>query len=91
LEKSIFHHFIYPSKRQIKERLSCIINKKGISETFFFFVKLFDTDGEGNIDYDEFLAQVRPPMNAYRIELVKRAFTKMDKTGDGKVKTIKFN
>ncbi len=47
--------------------------------------KLFDTNGEGTIDYEEFLIQVRPPMNAYRLDLVKRAFVKMDRTGDEKV------
>lgn len=47
--------------------------------------QLFDDDGSGNISYDEFINDLRPPMNEYRVKLIKQAFAKLDKTGDGKV------
>ena len=56
--------------------------KEDEMETLF---GLFDKNGEGYIDYDEFILQVRPPMNTYRLELVKKAFKKIDKSGDDKV------
>jgi Ca2+-binding EF-hand superfamily protein len=43
----------------------------------------FDRDGSGAVDYDELLRYVRGPMNQFRINLVKQAFKKIDKTGDG--------
>lgn len=43
----------------------------------------FDRDGSGNVDYDELLRIVRGPMNNMRVNLVKQAFKKIDKTGDG--------
>ncbi|XP_075235413.1 calcyphosin-like protein isoform X2 [Lycorma delicatula] len=43
----------------------------------------FDTDKNGSINVDEFLVAVRPPMNENRVKLVKEAFKKMDRTGDG--------
>mgnify|MGYP003571723870 CR=1 FL=1 len=42
-----------------------------------------DRNGDGSIDFDEFLINLRPPMNAHRQELVSMAFNKIDKTGDG--------
>jgi calcyphosin len=43
----------------------------------------FDRDGNGNIDYDEFVRGVRGPMNKFRQEIVKAAFKKIDKDGSG--------
>jgi len=46
---------------------------------------LFDKDGSGGIIFDEFLIRIRPPMSKARVALVKQAFAKMDRTGDGVV------
>ena len=43
----------------------------------------FDRDGNGAVDYDEFLRMVRGGMGDFRINIVKQAFEKLDKTGDG--------
>ncbi|KAL8622459.1 hypothetical protein ACOMHN_034124 [Nucella lapillus] len=45
----------------------------------------FDKDGNGYMDYEEFLFAVRPEMNENRKKLVKKAFAKMDKTGDERI------
>lgn len=45
--------------------------------------RAFDKDGNGTIDYDEFLRVVKGPMNPKRIALVKRAYAKLDKDGSG--------
>jgi len=44
---------------------------------------VFDRDGSGGIDYNEFLRAVRGDMSASRKALVERAFHLIDKTGDG--------
>eukprot|EP00945_MAST-04E_sp_MAST-4E-sp1_P000695 g695.t1 len=43
----------------------------------------FDTDGNGSIDFDEFLLGLAGPLNERREKLVLKAFDVMDKTGDG--------
>lgn len=43
----------------------------------------FDRDGSGTIDYDEFVRGVRGPMNKFRVEIVKKAFKKIDRDGSG--------
>lgn len=43
----------------------------------------FDKDGSGSISFDEFLLALRPPMSSSRLELIDKAFVKMDVTGDG--------
>lgn len=53
-------------------------------ETQYLF-KFFDTNGNGSIDYDEFLKGVVGEMNAYRKGLVKKAFVKLDRDGSGVV------
>lgn len=45
--------------------------------------QVFDRDGGGSIDYNEFLRTIRGEMNAGRRALAIRAFTLLDKTGDG--------
>lgn len=44
---------------------------------------VFDRDGSGMIDFDEFLLTLRPPMSNARKEVIMEAFRKLDKTGDG--------
>jgi len=45
----------------------------------------FDTNRNGVIEYDEFLRQIRGPMNARREKMVDLAFAKLDKDGNGYV------
>jgi Ca2+-binding EF-hand superfamily protein len=45
--------------------------------------KCFDKDNSGSISFDEFLLALRPPMSRSRLELIDKAFAKMDNTGDG--------
>ena len=45
----------------------------------------FDADHSGSISYDELLVAVRGQMNPRRKALVKLAYDKLDKTGDGLV------
>ncbi|XP_076307568.1 calcyphosin-like protein [Tachypleus tridentatus] len=45
----------------------------------------FDADGSGSIKYDEFLRTIRPKMSPARMKLVEKAYSKLDKTGDGQV------
>ncbi|KAK0062955.1 calcyphosin-like protein isoform X1 [Biomphalaria pfeifferi] len=47
--------------------------------------KIFDKDGSGAIDFDEFLIRLRPAMSQNRRNLIYQAFRKLDKTGDGVV------
>ena len=44
---------------------------------------IFDINKDGSIDYDEFLRQIRGPMNARRRKLSMQAFNKLDKDGSG--------
>ncbi len=45
--------------------------------------KFFDKDNNGKINYDEFLRAIRGDLNDRRRNLVRLAFNKLDKTGDG--------
>ncbi|XP_061709993.1 calcyphosin-like protein isoform X1 [Cydia pomonella] len=47
----------------------------------------FDTANRGTINVDEFIKQIRPPMNDGRRAIVDRAFRKLDKSGDGVIAT----
>jgi Ca2+-binding EF-hand superfamily protein len=47
--------------------------------------KAMDVSRDGSISYDEFLREIRGPMNQVRINLVKKAFEKLDKDGSGVV------
>lgn len=44
---------------------------------------LFDKDGSGGIDMNEFLLAVRPPMSKSRLKVIDESFKKLDKSGDG--------
>lgn len=44
-----------------------------------------DVSRDGSISYDEFLREVRGPMNKFRENLVKKAFDKIDKDKSGVV------
>ncbi|XP_042904232.2 calcyphosin-like protein [Parasteatoda tepidariorum] len=43
----------------------------------------FDVDESGLISYEEFLRALRPKMSGSRVEIVEKAFKKLDRTGDG--------
>jgi len=45
----------------------------------------FDGNRNGIIEYDEFLRQIRGPMNARRTGMVDKAFSKLDKDNNGYV------
>jgi len=45
----------------------------------------FDRDQSGQLDFNEFLGALRPPMSQSRINLIKQAFNKLDKDGSGVV------
>lgn len=47
--------------------------------------RYMDADGSGSIDYEELIHRVRGELNDFRIGLVRQAFRKLDKTGDGVV------
>jgi Ca2+-binding EF-hand superfamily protein len=40
--------------------------------------KAFDINGNGDIDYDEFVRVVVGPMNQFRTQIVRKAFIKVD-------------
>lgn len=45
--------------------------------------KSFDTNRDGQLNYDEFLMAVKGPMNERRQKIVMQAFRKLDKDGSG--------
>ena len=49
-----------------------------------------DVDGNGEIDFNEFIRVVVGEMNAFRQNLVERAFGKLDINGDGEVSIEEF-
>jgi Ca2+-binding EF-hand superfamily protein len=54
-------------------------------EESFILFNAFDVNGDGAISYDEFLRTVVGQMNPSRVSLVKRAFQKLDRNGNGEV------
>lgn len=45
--------------------------------------KAFDINGNGDIDFDEFIRVVVGPMNQFRTQMVVKAYKKIDYNGDG--------
>lgn len=45
--------------------------------------KAFDLNGNGDIDFDEFIRVVVGPMNQFRCNICRKAFAKIDYNGDG--------
>ncbi|CAF2612766.1 unnamed protein product [Rotaria sp. Silwood2] len=74
-------------------RLSLEEFRKGVEEYGLNFSKteiddLFrsiDIDRSGNIDYEEFLRKLRPSINKFRLDLVAKAFAKLDRNHDGQL------
>jgi len=50
-------------------------------------MKFYDVDGDGNISYDEFLSGLREPLNERRLNMVKKAFSMLDRSGNGEITT----
>ena len=50
------------------------------SEALF---KAFDLNGNGEIDFDEFIRVVVGPLNSFRTQLVRKAYALIDINGDG--------
>ncbi|XP_046359672.1 calcyphosin-like protein isoform X2 [Haliotis cracherodii] len=48
--------------------------------------KLFDRDGNGSIDFHEFVNQLRTPMTEPRVSVINEAFDKLDVNQDGVLK-----
>ncbi|GBN36431.1 Calcyphosin-like protein [Araneus ventricosus] len=47
--------------------------------------KELDKDESGTVSFEEFLKAVRPALPQERLDVIEKAFSKMDKTGDGSV------
>jgi Ca2+-binding EF-hand superfamily protein len=45
-------------------------------------IKLLDRDGNGSLDFEEFLFCLAPPMNAARIQMVNRIYDKLERDKD---------
>ena len=48
-------------------------------------MKYYDTDGDGSINYEEFLNGLKDPLSERRVNMVKKAFQMLDKDGSGQV------
>ena len=49
------------------------------------FLTLADTEGNGDVTFDEFLCAIKGPMNDFRRECVDKAYNKFDADGGGSV------
>ena len=61
--------------------IGVILNKTELTE----LERLLDRNGDGSIDYEEFLFQMAPPMSEERIKWCNKAFDKLDADGSGEV------
>lgn len=59
------------------------INEEEARQIFHFF----DSNEDGNINIDEFLIHIRPPMSEFRKGVIEDCFRKLDKNGDGQLTT----
>jgi Ca2+-binding EF-hand superfamily protein len=61
--------------------IGVILNKTELNE----LIRLLDRNGDGTIDYEEFLYQMAPPLTEERIRWINKAFDKLDVDGSGQV------
>ena len=61
--------------------IGVILNKTELTE----LARLLDRNGDGSIDYEEFLYYMAPPMSDERLKWVNKAFDKLDADGSGVV------
>ena len=54
-------------------------------EDLLKIVAAFDHDGDGTVNFEEFCGAIRGGMNVRRTNVVREAFNKLDRSGDGKV------
>ncbi len=69
---------MYEFKKGIRD-FQVDIDEKDVENLF----KAFDLNGNGEIDFDEFIRVVVGPMNQFRTQLVQKAYKKIDYNGDG--------
>ena len=48
-------------------------------------MKYYDVNGDGNISYDEFLGGLKDELSERRLNMVKKAFSMLDKSGNGEI------
>lgn len=48
-------------------------------------MKFYDTDGDGNISFEEFIRGLREPLNERRLKMVQKAYQQLDKDDSGKI------
>lgn len=49
-------------------------------------LKYFDRNGDGNVDFNEFLRALKGDVNTFRKRYIKLAYDKLDVNKDGQVK-----
>jgi len=49
-------------------------------------MKRLDSNHDGSVDFQEFLRALKGDLNAARLDVIKRAYAKLDANGDGTVK-----
>lgn len=79
-------HSLTLNKDEFKTGLKdygCVLTDEEVDELFCYF----DRDGEGSISVNEFMLAFRKPLTGSRLAVVKMAFKKADKTGDGVLTT----
>eukprot|EP00606_Chrysophyceae_sp_TOSAG23-5_P000963 GSChrysophyteH2.ASY1.ANO1.1043.1 assembled CDS len=80
------------NKLSFMEFKKCLI-ESGMNlseEDLLAMFRAFDTDGNGDIDFEEFLQGLRGPMTTRRLKLVELAFGQIDTNGDGTVEAAEI-
>jgi len=54
-------------------------------EDIRILVRYFDRNGDGVINFDEFLTVIKGPLNEARMQMVRQAYNKLDVNGDGQI------
>ncbi|BFF90666.1 calcyphosin-like protein [Drosophila madeirensis] len=72
------------SPEEFKKGISDVGLDVSDSEIAEMFAR-FDADGSGNINMTEFLDKLRPPLNESRLNIIEKAFDKMDVNEDGQI------
>lgn len=48
-------------------------------------MKFYDGDGDGNVNFEEFLSGLKDELSERRLNMVKKSFYMMDKDGSGQI------
>ena len=71
-----------PSELEVGLRENgCDLTKQEVQILFQYF----DTDGDGTVNFDEFLVGIRGTLNTRRQAMVDKAFLKFDRDGNGRI------